>query len=45
MTSGRATSVGRRGRFTSPDPENLGSILGDPQSWNMDAYGRNNQNQ
>jgi hypothetical protein len=30
------------GRFTSPDPENLGSILSDPQSWNAYAYGRNN---
>jgi RHS repeat-associated protein len=33
---------GAQGRFTSPDPENLGSILGDPQSWNGYAYGRNN---
>jgi RHS repeat-associated protein len=30
------------GRFTSPDPDNTGAWLSDPQSWNMYAYGRNN---
>jgi RHS repeat-associated protein len=33
---------GGLGRFTSPDPEGLGSVPSDPQSWNMYAYGRNN---
>jgi len=33
---------GAMGRFTSPDPGNFGSALGDPQSWNAYAYGRNN---
>ncbi len=33
---------GAQGRFTSPDPENANAIAGDPQSWNMYAYGRNN---
>lgn len=31
-----------QGRFTSPDPEGIGSSHGDPQSWNMYAYARNN---
>jgi len=30
------------GRFTSPDPMNLGADLLDPQSWNAYAYVRNN---
>ncbi len=30
------------GRFMSPDPENLGAIRDDPQSWNAYAYVRNN---
>jgi RHS repeat-associated protein len=30
------------GRFMSPDPDGLGSIRDDPQSWNMYAYARNN---
>jgi RHS repeat-associated protein len=29
-------------RFTSPDPEGVGSVPRDPQSWNMFSYGRNN---
>ncbi len=29
-------------RFTRPDPEGVGGTRGDPQSWNMYAYGRNN---
>lgn len=33
---------GGQGRFTSPDPENRGGKVPDPQSWNMYAYGRNN---
>jgi len=33
---------GAQGRFTSPDPGNVGSALMDPQSWNAYAYGRNN---
>jgi RHS repeat-associated protein len=31
-----------QGRFSSPDPENAGALVRDPQSWNMYAYGRNN---
>src|SRR5579875_3515240 len=30
------------GRFTSPDPMNLGANLLDPQTWNAYAYVRNN---
>ncbi len=30
------------GRFTSPDPMNLGADPTDPQSWNAYAYVRNN---
>lgn len=33
---------GAQGRFTSPDPEGIGSSSHDPQSWNMYAYARNN---
>jgi RHS repeat-associated protein len=29
------------GRFTSPDPENAGADVSDPQSWNGYAYARN----
>jgi RHS repeat-associated protein len=31
-----------QGRFTSIDPENAGSIIFDPQSWNAYTYARNN---
>jgi RHS repeat-associated protein len=31
-----------QGRFTSPDPENLGVSESDPQSWNGYSYVRNN---
>ena len=33
---------GAQARFTSPDPDGLGATIGDPQSWNMYSYGRNN---
>jgi hypothetical protein len=33
---------GPQGRFTSADPENIGSSASDPQSWNAYAYVRNN---
>ena len=31
-----------QGRFQSPDPENAGAALGDPQTWNGYAYAGNN---
>jgi RHS repeat-associated protein len=31
-----------QGRFTSPDPPLLDQHIGNPQSWNLYAYGRNN---
>jgi RHS repeat-associated protein len=33
---------GAQGRFTSPDPDNLGAVKSDPQSWNAYGYVRNN---
>ena len=30
------------GRFMSPDPENAGASLDDPESWNAYAYVSNN---
>ena len=30
------------GRFTSPDPMNVGADLANPQSWNLYSYGLNN---
>ena len=30
------------GRFQSPDPQNAGAFIQDPQSWNAYAYARNN---
>jgi RHS repeat-associated protein len=31
-----------QGRFMSPDPDGIGSLNSDPQSWNMYTYARNN---
>jgi RHS repeat-associated protein len=40
--SGARYYANRMGRFTSPDPHNIGASLEHPQSWNAYAYALNN---